>query len=110
KLYLQTAERHRVQNLTPDLFEKFLPYAMIYGIEKKWAKAFESLTMQPPNWYAGPTYTSFAGTGGGSSGFSASAFSSSFSTSFVSAFATSSGTGGSGGGGSAGGGGGGGAS
>ena len=40
KMYLETAERYRMQNLTPDMFEKYLPYAMIFGIEKKWAKAF----------------------------------------------------------------------
>lgn len=38
KLYLETAERYRMQNLTPEIFEKYLPYAMIFGVEKKWAK------------------------------------------------------------------------
>ncbi len=35
KMYLETAERYRMQNLTPEIFEKYLPYAMIFGIEKK---------------------------------------------------------------------------
>ena len=43
KMYLNTAEKYRLQNLTPEIFEKFLPYAMIFGIEKKWAKNFETL-------------------------------------------------------------------
>jgi len=109
KLYMETAERYRLQNLTPDLFEKFLPYAMIFGIEKKWAKAFEGMQVAPPSWYHGAAAGSFAGGGGGSGGsFSAGAFSASFSSSFASAFSSSAGSGTSGGGGAGGGGGGGG--
>lgn len=106
-LYLKTAERYRLQNLTPDLFEKYLPYAIIFGVEKKWAKAFEGMNLSQPNWYHGAA-VAHAGSGGfSSSGFSASTFSASFASSFSSAFSSSSG-GASGGGGSAGGGGGGG--
>ncbi len=110
KMYLYTAERFRVQNLTPELFEKFLPYAMIFGIEKQWAKNFDSLNMREPTWYGTQGYIPVAGISPGISGesFSASAFSASFSSSFSSAFASSAGGGASGGGGSAGGGGGGG--
>jgi len=35
------------------LFEALLPYAMIFGIEKDWAKEFEDLYKQPPDWYQG---------------------------------------------------------
>lgn len=35
------------------LFEKLLPYAMLFGIEKDWAKQFEDLYKQPPDWYSG---------------------------------------------------------
>ena len=109
KLYLGTAERDRLQKLTPDLFEKFLPYAMMFGIEKKWAKAFEGMQVAPPSWYHGAAVGSFAGGEGGSGGsFSAGAFSASFSSSFASAFSSSAGSGASGGGGAGGGGGGGG--
>lgn len=111
KMFLETAEKYRMQDLTPDTFEKYLPYAMIFGVEKKWAKAFESLNIQQPSWYASSAGAhGFAGgmiAGGGVGGFSPSAFSSSFSSSFASAFHSSTG-GGSHGGGSAGGGGGGG--
>jgi uncharacterized membrane protein len=112
KLYLETAERYRLQNLTPETFEKYLPYAIIFGIEKKWGKAFDSLSLPPPNWYHGALVGSFAAGGGSPSGFStsfsASAFSASFASSFTSAFSSSGGAGASGGGGGAGGGGGGG--
>jgi len=109
KMYLETAERLRLQNLTPKTFEKFLPYAMIFGIEKKWAKAFANVSIPPPDWYHGSSGAFALGSGvGGQGGFSPTAFTSGFSASFSSAFASSGGSGASGGGGSAGGGGGGG--
>ena len=107
KLYLETAERYRLQNLTPETFEKYLPYAIIFGVEKKWGKAFDSLQMSEPSWYAG-AYVHGSIAGSAAPSFSASAFSSSFSSSFSSAFSSSGGGGVSGGGGGAGGGGGGG--
>jgi uncharacterized membrane protein len=42
KHYLQTAERYRLQNLTPEIFERFLPYAIILGVEKEWGNATKS--------------------------------------------------------------------
>ncbi len=51
KLYLETAERYRLQNLTPELFQKFLPYAMIFGVEKSWNKAFGKI--EHLDWYDG---------------------------------------------------------
>lgn len=111
KMFLYTAERYRLQNLTPDMFQKFLSYAMIFGIEKNWAAAFAGMEIKPPDWYHS-TYTG-AYVGGNAAlanspgNFSATAFSSSFASSFSSAF-VSSGAGGAGGGGAGGGGGGGG--
>ncbi len=106
KQYLYTAERYRMQDLTPEIFERFLPYAMIFGVEKAWAKAFQNIATTPPNWYASSSTTgsSFSST----SSFSAGAFSASLSSSLSSSLAQSGGGGASGGGGSAGGGGGGG--
>ena len=110
KYYLEIAETLRMQNLTPEIFEKYLPYAMIFGVEKKWARAFEAISMPPPNWYSGGVYAGGSGgfSGPGASSFSPSAFSSSFSSSFTSAFSSSGGGGGGGGGAGGGGGGGGG--
>ncbi len=105
KLYLETAEKYRLQNLTPDMFEKYLPYAIIFGVEKKWGKAFENMTLESPDWYGGTIgMTGVAA----SSSFSAASFSSSFGASFSSSFSSAGGGGASSGGGSAGGGGGGG--
>jgi len=112
KEFLYRVERYRVQDLTPDTFERFLPYAMVFGIEKQWAKHFEGIVVDNPDWYSSSKSTVSGGSSFSSSSsvasFSAGAFSASLSSSFASAFSSSSGGGASGGGGSAGGGGGGG--
>ena len=38
---------------TPQMFEKFLPFAMALGVEKNWSKAFQGIMTQPPQWYRG---------------------------------------------------------
>lgn len=107
RTYLATAEKFRLRNLTPETFEKFLPYAIVFGVEKKWARAFEGMGTVSPSWYSGSAAAAVS-SGGDMNGFSPVSFSASFSSSFASAFSNSSGGGASGGGGSAGGGGGGG--
>ncbi len=112
KLYLETAERYRMQNLTPEIFEKYLPYAIIFKVEKQWAKNFDSIVTGEPAWYGHAGHGVYVGgasaSAGGATNFSASSFSTSFSSSLSSAFASSGASGASGGGGGAGGGGGGG--
>ena len=39
---------------SPDMFERYLPHAMALQVEKKWARAFEDLYKEPPDWYSGP--------------------------------------------------------
>ncbi len=41
---------------TPETFEKFLPYAMALGVEKKWVGAFQNIYSEPPSWYQGGYY------------------------------------------------------
>ncbi len=58
KLYIKTAEEDRINFAnapakTPELFEKLLPYAMVFNLEKKWAKEFENIYTTPPSWYVG---------------------------------------------------------
>lgn len=71
KMYMKLAETERIKTLqspqgaakTPvdttdstqlvHLYEKLLPYAVIFGIEKEWVKEFATLYQQPPEWYAG---------------------------------------------------------
>jgi uncharacterized membrane protein YgcG len=40
------------------LYEKLLPLAMLFGVEKSWTKQFAGLYQQPPDWYAG-NWTTF---------------------------------------------------
>ncbi len=37
----------------PELFEKYLPYAMALHVENKWAQAFAGIAVQRPHWYRG---------------------------------------------------------
>jgi uncharacterized membrane protein len=52
-MFLHTAERFKVQNLTPETFERYLPYAMVFGVEKQWAENFKDIYKEPPSWYEG---------------------------------------------------------
>jgi len=60
KEYIKTAEKYRAQFYEKEnIFEKYLPYAMIFGLTEKWAKAFEGIYQKPPSWYEGefgPTF------------------------------------------------------
>ena len=74
KLYLNVAEKDRIKMLqspdakyaanarapkkTVELFERLLPYAIVLDVEKEWAKQFEDIYKQPPNWYSG-NWTTF---------------------------------------------------
>ena len=53
--FLSRVEGDRLERVvkTPELFERFLPYAMALGVEERWASAFEGLFTQPPQWYSG---------------------------------------------------------
>jgi hypothetical protein len=44
---------------SPELFEKYLPYAMALKAEDRWAGAFEELYRQPPDWYQGSSTRGF---------------------------------------------------
>lgn len=89
----------------PELFDRYLPFAMAFGVERKWARAFEGIYTQPPTWFVGPSMTHF-----NVSGFSANLahLSSTAGSTLTSSPRSSSGSGFGGGGSSGGGGGGGG--
>jgi hypothetical protein len=90
-------ERYRKMITSPEMFEKYLPYAMAFGVADKWAKAFESMNLQPPTWYVGTSGAPF-NVGNFTSSMS------SMSTSAASTMSSSPSSSGSGGGGSSGGG------
>ena len=53
-MYMHTAERYRQHfNEKEKIFEKFLPYAMVFGIVKEWANAFKDMAIERPDWYIG---------------------------------------------------------
>lgn len=102
--YIDVAEQHRAEfNEKENIFEKTLPYAMVFGSVDKWAKAFEGITKETPTWY----HSSTPGTSFHPAIF-AHSLNQNFSTvtSSVSASPSSSSSGGSSGGGGGGGGGG----
>jgi len=64
KNYLEVAEKdriafHNAPEKNPQLFEKLLPYAMVLGVESQWAKQFEGIYTQQPNWYSAPSGSAF---------------------------------------------------
>lgn len=69
KLYLSTAEQNRLEimhppQMTPELFEKYLPYALALGVENQWSEQFatylKQAAMDPeeyqPTWYSGHSF------------------------------------------------------
>jgi len=53
--FLAHVESDRFERVikTPEMFEKFLPYAMALHVEKKWVQAFATIALTPPSWYQG---------------------------------------------------------
>jgi len=56
---VETENLKRVIIGHPELFDKYLPYAMAFGVEKQFARAFEGIYTEPPRWYVGPSVMSF---------------------------------------------------
>ncbi len=119
KMFLVTAEKDRLEalnppNVTPEVFEKFLPYAIALDCENQWSKKFEAEAAAAgitpdahgnyysPGWYSGSSFDRL-----GAAGFS-DAIGSSMAAAAASAASPPGSSSGSGGGGSSGGGGGGG--
>jgi uncharacterized membrane protein YgcG len=58
KMYIDTAEIDRIKfhnapEKSPEKFEELLPYAIVFGLEKKWAEEFRDIYRTPPSWYDG---------------------------------------------------------
>lgn len=79
------AEKIKVTGIDPKqpkmrvkLFEELLPYAILFGLEKQWAKQFEDIYKEAPDWYRGNVGTFsavyFASSMGSLSSVSANAF------------------------------------
>jgi uncharacterized membrane protein YgcG len=59
--FLTRVEKERFERVvkTPEMFERYLPFAMAFGVERNWAKAFQDIYREPPRWYAGPNPLGF---------------------------------------------------
>jgi uncharacterized membrane protein YgcG len=117
KHYLSVAEEERLNLVhppekTPELFERYLPYALALDVEQEWAEQFsqvlEKAGAEPyqPNWYSGNAFRS-RGFGGMASSLGSSLAGAISSSSSAPGSSAGSGGGGSSGGGGGGGGGGG---
>jgi uncharacterized membrane protein YgcG len=55
RTYIATAETHMARWMEQEnLFSKYLPYAIVFGLTEKWARAFARLGEQPMTpWYVG---------------------------------------------------------
>ncbi len=69
RMYLATAERNRLNLLnpperTPELFEKYLPYALALDVEQQWSEQFSDMLARAartdagytPRWYEGTAW------------------------------------------------------
>ena len=53
--FMNRAEKDRLERMgDKDLFSKFLPYAIALNVADNWAKAFEGIYQDPPDWYVSP--------------------------------------------------------
>jgi hypothetical protein len=116
KLYLSVAEAERLNmqgapDMSAEIYERFLPYAIALGVEKPWSKAFSDHMKKimpgreggyQPGWYSGSRFSS------GRLSTATGSISNSIAASTAASMPRSSGSGSSGGGGFSGGGGGGG--
>ena len=91
------------------MFEKLLPYAVAFGVEKIWAERFKDIDIKPPDWYEGKDMTVFnsvifaSSLGRSLSSFRSSATPTTSSKGFSSGFSSGGGFSGGGGGGGGGG-------
>ena len=62
ELYLRTAEADQIRfEEGIDVFSRYLPYAMVFGVAERWAKVFQDLAAQgryqpDTTWYVGPSF------------------------------------------------------
>jgi len=53
--FMKRAEKDRLERMADvNLFSKFLPYAIALDVADNWAKAFEGIYQDPPDWYVSP--------------------------------------------------------
>lgn len=67
KQFIRVAEENKLKMLLkddPNYFENTMAYAVAFGLFSQWAKKFDNLNIEPPQWYTSPagflTMNSFA--------------------------------------------------
>ncbi|HKF21639.1 MAG TPA: DUF2207 domain-containing protein [Candidatus Angelobacter sp.] len=50
--FMGRVEGEHMKSISPDLVEKFLPYAIALGVEKQWTANFKGMLTRPLSWYA----------------------------------------------------------
>jgi uncharacterized membrane protein YgcG len=56
KNFIELAEKSKLEMLVhddPDYFYRILPYAYVLNVTDTWSKKFESIAIEPPQWYVG---------------------------------------------------------
>jgi uncharacterized protein (TIGR04222 family) len=62
QLYLEKAEANQIKwEEGQDIFSRYLPFAIVFGVAERWAKVFNDLAAQganlaQPTWYSGSAY------------------------------------------------------
>lgn len=51
KRYLENIQKYTQVGEAKQLFEKYLPYAIAFGVEKSWLNAFQAVDTPAPAWY-----------------------------------------------------------
>lgn len=62
RLFIQKAEMDRLKRFIeedPLYFDRYLSYAIAFGLGDQWAKHFQNLVTDPPRWYHGYGYNTF---------------------------------------------------
>ena len=73
KRYLQNLEKYTKVEEATEIFERYLPYAVAFGLEQSFIRKFEKVNAPPPTWWIPygmprPYYGGGGGAAGGGSG------------------------------------------
>ena len=53
--FMNRAEKDKIERMKEmNLFSQYLPYAIALDVADNWAKAFEGICQDPPDWYVSP--------------------------------------------------------
>ncbi|MCX7969487.1 MAG: DUF2207 domain-containing protein [Armatimonadetes bacterium] len=58
--FIRRVEKDRLERMLqedPNLFDRVLPYALVFGVADEWAEKFDGLLRRPPDWYESDRWT-----------------------------------------------------